>query len=336
MSRKKWCVLLLLLSSLFLAHCTVEPITSISISSEPFIAQSLPDRDIVFQLATHYSGGLDERVGFINADGSGESYLGAENFQAVVEPIWTDDGSMILFIHPANFIEGITKEGYRMKFVGQGWMQKVSPIHRRDQVLIESSHEGHYAIKRIDLETGDVLEIYQLAAYPITNRDGPTEHIHLGSNNLHEGILVFSRSVLEDDFLEVELRVCNTVTNECRVLLKYDGDLFSVRRIISPAFSPDGQWIAYTSNDGIYLIRPDGSENHRIVKSDVVNPGFWPPVASWSPDGQWIVYHRCTLNDLESCRFNVEDSTIFKYNIETGEIVLLVEGGVNPYWRWRE
>jgi len=300
------------------------------------IAKPLPDKDIVFQLATHYSGGLDERVGFVNADGSGESYLDVEEIQAVVEPIWTDDGSKLLFIHPADFIEGITKEGYRMKFVGQGWMQKVSPIHGRDQVLIESSHEGHFAIKRIDLESGEVLDIYQCAQYPITNPDGPTERTYLGTNNMHEGKLVFSRYVLEEDFQEVELTVCNTVTKEYRVLLKFNGDLSSVRLIISPAFSPDGQWIAYTSNDGIYLIRPDGSENHQIVKSDVVNPGFWPPVASWSPDGQWIVYHRCTLNDQERCRFNIEDSTIFKYNIETGEIVLLVEGGVNPFWRWKE
>lgn len=336
MKRSKTIWFYLLISSLFLVRCMCEPTTGISISSELVVAQPLPDRDIVFQLATHYSGGLDDRIGFINADGSEEFYLHTEDIQAVVEPIWTDDGITLLFVHPAGFIEGITQEGYRMKFVGQGWMPKVSPIHGRDEVLIESTHEGRYAIKRINLESGEVLEIYQTSTYPFNDPDAPSESNFLGSNNLHKQELVFSRYLQDDDFLQVELTVYNTDTKVSRAVLKYGGDFTSFREILSPAFSPDGQWIAYTSDDGIYLIRPDGSENHQIVKSDVVNFLWWPPVASWSPDGQWIVYHLCMLNDLERCRFNVEGSTIFKYNINTGETVLLVEGGVNPYWRWAD
>lgn len=55
----------------------------------------------------------------------------------------------------------------------------------------------------------------------------------------------------------------------------------------SPAWSPDGAWIAYyrASPDryGLYLIRPDGSEDHQILAGDAEYP-------AWSPDGSRLVF----------------------------------------------
>jgi len=324
-TKRLW--LYLLFSAFFLVQCL--PIQAVN--------QPLPDRDIVFQLDTHYTGGGEDRIGFINADGSGETYLYTVKVAAVVEPIWTDDGNLLLFVNPADYIEGITQEGFRMRLEGSYWVPNISPIHGKEEVLIESSHEDRYVIKRIDLNSGEVLEIYQVCKYKIDDPDDTPEGISLGTNNLYNQQLLYERWwVSEKSVIHAELIVLNTDTNERHILLENRGDEQNTPYIMNPAFSLDGQWIAYTANDGIYLIRSDGSENHQIVKSEIVNLGYWPPVASWSPDGQWIVYHRCMLNDKESCRYNVEDSTIFKYNIETGEEIPLVEGGVNPYWRWRE
>jgi TolB protein len=54
-----------------------------------------------------------------------------------------------------------------------------------------------------------------------------------------------------------------------------------------PAWSPDGQWIAFVHgtmpNDGIYLIRPDGTENQLWHTEMADSP-------AWSPCGQWIAF----------------------------------------------
>jgi Tol biopolymer transport system component len=54
------------------------------------------------------------------------------------------------------------------------------------------------------------------------------------------------------------------------------------------AFSPDGSQIAYTSalDGGVYLVRPDGSELHKIFQDA---DGRWAITPAWSPDGRNIL-----------------------------------------------
>ena len=73
-----------------------------------------------------------------------------------------------------------------------------------------------------------------------------------------------------------------------------------------PAFSPDGKWIAFSSDLGsdwrghnlpvgwertqessIYLIRPDGTGFRKIAS----NPGFDDGSPTWSPDGKRVVFY---------------------------------------------
>ncbi len=55
------------------------------------------------------------------------------------------------------------------------------------------------------------------------------------------------------------------------------------------AWSPDGMWIAFQRPYGqLYLVRPDGSDLHRVPLDLEAGTGALNP--SWSPDGEWIVF----------------------------------------------
>lgn len=309
--------------SILLVNCTINP--------EHVIDQSLPNRDIVFQLDEYYSGGIDNQIGFINSDGSGETYIEYREIQASVYPIWTESGEL-LFSHPSNYIEGINHNGYRIS-IRDVWAPESSLIHGMGQILVVSDQEGKYVIKRLNLETGEVINNYKVGEFLI---DDSIEGIGLGSNNIHGNFFPYSRFFIEnDDILNEELRLFDTTSNRSTVLLHYRNTFESVTRIEKPSLSPDGDWIAYSSNDGIYLIRPDGSENHRIIQYDVMSVD-WPPAVSWSPDGKWIVYHKCLSNHKTSCNIYREVNSIFKYNIESEEEIRLYVNGFNPFWRWND
>ena len=76
----------------------------------------------------------------------------------------------------------------------------------------------------------------------------------------------------------------------------------------SPAFSPDGKWIAFiSSRDGdnnLYVISASGGEARRLSN---ISTGVSDPL--WSPDGKWIafssdVYPECGADD--ACNKKIE------------------------------
>ena len=77
----------------------------------------------------------------------------------------------------------------------------------------------------------------------------------------------------------------------------------------SPAFSPDGKWIAFiSSRDGdnnLYVISASGGEARRLSN---ISTGASDPL--WSPDGKWIafssdVYPECGADD--ACNKKIEE-----------------------------
>jgi dipeptidyl aminopeptidase/acylaminoacyl peptidase len=56
------------------------------------------------------------------------------------------------------------------------------------------------------------------------------------------------------------------------------------QQLDTPDVSPDGEWIGYSLNDGLHLVRPDGSDG-RLLLSDA--SGF-----TWSADGARIAFTR--------------------------------------------
>ncbi len=68
-------------------------------------------------------------------------------------------------------------------------------------------------------------------------------------------------------------------------------DLFYSRRVSSPAWSPDGRRIAFTTNltgrANLWVVNADGGWPLQLAVSDDRQNG-----AVWSPDGKWIVYQQ--------------------------------------------
>ena len=105
----------------------------------------------------------------------------------------------------------------------------------------------------------------------------------------------------------------------------------------APAWSRDGQWLAFQSGAGrgageneIWIVRPDGSDLRQVT----FNPaGIWSRAPSWSPDGQYIAY---VTNRAGSLRADYGE--VFVVEVATAKVVQLTQTGGAVYdWRpaWR-
>lgn len=91
------------------------------------------------------------------------------------------------------------------------------------------------------------------------------------------------------------------VGSACILRMKVDGTGMK-RQILweadAPAWSPSGREIAYTTNTGVWLSRPDGRNKKHILRGyDYVGPLDWSPdgrrIALWDPDtGAMAVVNR--------------------------------------------
>ena len=105
------------------------------------------------------------------------------------------------------------------------------------------------------------------------------------------------------------------------------------------AWSPTGEWIAYTAPGrpwfftarswvwGTYvqLVRPDGSDMRRIGQTDTDARNFYPGRVSWSADGRWL-----------AAKLHHPDLRLALIDVTTGD-VLPLNGDTRPYmgplWR---
>ncbi len=91
----------------------------------------------------------------------------------------------------------------------------------------------------------------------------------------------------------------------------------------SPAWSPDGGWIAFSVDGRPYLMRPDGSERRDLF---AILPGDVHPPAddlAWSPDGRFLAFSGTTGEG--------EDFT-YTFRLQDGAIDL-VGRGEDPTWQ---
>lgn len=97
-----------------------------------------------------------------------------------------------------------------------------------------------------------------------------------------------------------------------------------------PAWSPDGQWIAYFHSDPargsqIRLMRPNGEDDHVIAHVEhgqpFFRPHFWSPVPAWSFDGKKLIYSAIDIVD-----HFYQIGSIYVYDLTMGQTTRLLGG----------
>lgn len=155
----------------------------------------------------------------------------------------------------------------------------------------------------------------------------------LGTNVEFEGSIYFSEAFHDTQILKRLDLSTNTVE-----------DVFIDDVIMAPSISPDGEMIAYTKFDGIYLYSIGEETSVRLIDIPwYENNGYhfqnanYPsllndiPVASWSPDSGKIIFSM-----LQSSKESTEEKllahNIYVYDFSTGDTNILLENARNPYW----
>jgi len=74
----------------------------------------------------------------------------------------------------------------------------------------------------------------------------------------------------------------------------------------SPNWSPDGDWIAYSTGSAIYRTSPDGEATELLTEGGSCGR------PSWSPDGRAVAFHSARSGDNEIYILWLEDATVLR------------------------
>ena len=254
---------------------------------------------LAFMRATSFDGPeIDSDIYTINVDGSEERRLtdtpGLDGF-----PSWTPDGERIAF---ASDRDGGNWELYTMNADGSQQRRLTNTPYQDESVTAWSPNGEKIAY---------VTDVIDYPVIRIMNSDGSGQR-QLTSGNWPSWSpdgekIVYTAYAGE----RPHLAVMNADGSESRSL-----DASLLQRLSGrvsdeePAFSPNGETIAFASeNDGeIYVMNSDGSGRTRLT--DLPSYDHWPP--TWSPDGERIAFTSEDKKGSEIYMMNSDGSGLTK------------------------
>ncbi len=294
------------------------------ILSKTQIPETFPNTDIIFS--------APDGIGFVNADGSNLSSLafvaelsyGKEDH--AWRPVITADSKTIVAKAADVFMNAslpqalIVWQANKKPTFCDNWLHQQLPLLTKDQTGIYIQFEQGIALYALDSCGTNVA---------------PTK-FYEDMQGIFSPDLKYVAYVRQSDRFSKSYIVVKEVNSTKEFIVIDEGSV--------PSWSFDSKWIAYTGVDGIYIVSVEEFEKpKRILKH--LNPrdsfsGLYeyvtyhiPPEPSWSPDGKWLVYHKW-LGIRHDDTTDPSTYAIYKLNIETGEEIKILDGGMYPFWRW--
>ena len=235
-------------------------------------------------------GGLSISFSTVDPDGTRRTRIAAPGD----DPAWSPDGTRIAYTVP-----GTLSQGPQLAIVDADGTGKVLPTDTADNESQPSwSPDGEkIAVTRFLPEVGSfgAFEIFVMnvdgsgqARLTDSRADGLGLHATEPAWSPDGGKIAFTRTIAEAGNVDEEIYVINADGTGLTRLTENPSDGFTLSNDLSPAWSPDGTELVFSSRRdgryGVHVMDADGGGVRRLL--DAPQASF----PAWSPDGTRIAF----------------------------------------------